>query len=355
MKLRKRCILILSILVGTVLLAAVGLVIYLSVTEYRPEPTEKLEISGASVPLLDQTNFTVLSWNIGYCGLGQESDFFMDGGEQVRPGAEELIRKNLDGIQRFLSNQDMDFILLQEVDFGSKRSYDLDECATLRAEQTRASAYALNFSCDYVPYPWPPIGQVHSGLLTTSRYAVADATRISLPCPFSWPVSTVNLKRCLLVSRIPVAGSEKELVLVNLHLEAYDDGEGKLAQSKQLREFLCAEYEKGNYVLAGGDWNQIFPDTETAWPNAHKELWMPGYLDENELDEGWRYAWDEAVPSCRLLNQPYDPTDAAHTQYYVIDGFLVSPNLSVEQVETLDAGFSYTDHNPVRLTLRLGE
>ena len=220
---------------------------------------------------------------------------------------------------------------------------------------SRPSAYALNFSANYVPFPVPTIGKVRSGLLTFSRYGIREATRISLPSPFSWPVSVVNLKRCLLVTRIPVAGSDKELVLVNLHLEAYDDGEGKLAQSKQLREFLAQEYEKGNYVLAGGDWNQIFPRSDSTWPNTHEELWTPGYLDEAELAEGWRYVWDDAVPTCRLLNQPYDPADTENTQYYVIDGFLVSPNLRVESVETIDESFTYSDHNPVLLTISFGD
>lgn len=355
MKNLKRCCLILGILLGCLLLAAVGLFLTLTLTEYRPEPQQMLAVSGASVPTLDKKSVTVLSWNIGYCALGSESDFFMDGGKDVRPASVELVQKNLDGIRGILSAQDADFLLLQEVDSDSKRSYDLDELTALREETSRASAFALNFSCKYVPYPWPPIGKVHAGLLTSSRYSISEATRISLPCPFSWPVSMVNLKRCLLVSRIPLAGSEKELVLVNLHLEAYDDGEGKLAQPRHLRELLAAEYEKGNYVVAGGDWNQLFPDTETVWPNTHRELWTPEFLDESELAEGWHYVWDETVPSCRLLNQPYDPTDAENTQYYVIDGFLISPNLSLERVETLDAGFAFSDHNPVALTLRLGD
>ncbi|MBQ1410370.1 MAG: endonuclease/exonuclease/phosphatase family protein [Oscillospiraceae bacterium] len=353
MKALKRVALTLGILLGVVLLAAAGLFLYLTATEYRPEPEETLALAGPELTPLDKSSFTILSWNIGYCALGEESDFFMDGGREVRPASAELIQKNLDGIQNFLSGQDADFLLLQEVDAGSRRSYDLDELAVLREEQSRASAYALNFSTKFVPYPWPPIGKVRSGLLTSSRYQIRNATRVSLPCPFSWPVSMVNLKRCLLVSRIPVAGTEKELVLVNLHLEAYDDGEGKLAQSKQLRTLLAEEYEKGNYVVAGGDWNQVFPDAEAVWPNTHKALWSPGYLDESELDDGWHYVWDSTVPSCRLLNQPYDPADRKNTQYYVIDGFLVSPNLMVEQVETLDAGFACSDHNPVRLTLHL--
>jgi endonuclease/exonuclease/phosphatase family metal-dependent hydrolase len=152
-----------------------------------------------------------------------------------------------------------------------------------------------------------------------------------------------------------VEGTDKELVVVNLHLEAYDDGEGKLAQSKQLREFVEKEFAAGNYVIAGGDWNQIFPEAESAYPNTHMDLWTPGYLDPAELGEGWSYVWDVTTPTCRLLNQPYDPADAANTQYYVIDGFLVSPNVKVQSVQTLDEGFTYSDHNPVLLTVSLGE
>ena len=350
----KKLLKAIGILLGLVVAAALALFVWLWATEFRPEAEEPVTVEEPVELPLNKVTFTVLSWNVGYGGLGEESDFFMDGGTMVRSDS-QLVTKNFTGIQSFLSETNSDFILLQEVDSDSKRSYGLDEVSKLQAKLGRSSAYALNFSTNYVPYPFPTIGKVHSGLLTFSQYAITDAVRISLPCPFSWPMSMVNLKRCLLVSRISIEGSEQELVLVNLHLEAYDDGEGKLEQSKQLREFVEQEYQKGNYVIAGGDWNQIFPDSETAYPNSHKELWSPGYLDSAELVEGWRYVWDDSVPSCRLLNQPYDSADAENTQYYVIDGFLVSPNLNVEGVETLDEGFRNSDHNPVLLTVSLGD
>jgi endonuclease/exonuclease/phosphatase family metal-dependent hydrolase len=56
----------------------------------------------------------------------------------------------------------------------------------------------------------------------------------------------------------------KYLVLVNLHLEAYDDGEGKKAQTEMLKQILQEEADQGNYVIAGGDFNQTFSGTDDS-------------------------------------------------------------------------------------------
>ena len=343
----------LGVLIAIVLVAAAGLVIWLTATEYKPEAVETVRVVGSASASLNRQEFTVLSWNLGYCALGEESDFFMDGGNEVRPASADLVTKNRTGAQQLIAETGADFTILQEVDSGSSRSYDEDEVSLLRASWPDwDSAYALNYSCVYVPYPLPPIGKVHSGLLSFSSFDVREARRISLPCPFSWPMRAANLKRCLLVERIPIEGSEKELVLVNLHLEAYDDGEGKKAQTEQLLRLLNEEYAKGNYVVAGGDWNQAFPGTLDTYP-IHVENWTPGVLDPADVGD-WSFAFDASAPTCRLLNQPYDPTDTENTQYYVIDGFLVSPNLEVSAVETIDQGFAFSDHNPVLLTVRIG-
>lgn len=352
-KVLKRIFLTLAILLGVVLLAGVALITWLTITEYRPEAEEAVSVADNNTTAPAQTEYTLLSWNVGYCALGKESEFFMDGGKEVRPDSEAVIRKNFDGILGVLRQEDPDFLFLQEVDSDSKRSYYFDEVSGLRDALKEPSAYALNYKCNYVPYPLPPLGKVNSGLLSFSRYGVSEATRVSLPCPFSWPLSTANLKRCLLITRVPLEGREEELVLVNLHLEAYDDGEGKKAQTEQLLALLTEEYEKGNYVIAGGDWNQVFPGTLETFPNTHAELWTPGVLES--LPGGWSYGYDSDGRTCRLLNQPYDPADAEDTQYYVIDGFLVSPNVEITDVRTLtELDFEFSDHNPVRLKVRLG-
>ena len=353
----KKLLKILLIVILILVVAVGGLFGWLTAAEYNPDPVVSLEpvrreASGA-VP--EGAELKVLSWNIGYAGLGKESDFFMDGGEHVKAADEAMVRRYLSEIAKTVTAGDYDLIMLQEVDTDSARTFHINEAETLASGDTY---HALNYSCPFVPNPntliIEPLGRINSGLLTVSDYSIGNAERHALPCPFSWPLRVANLKRCLLVSYLPIEGSDRQLVLVNLHLEAYDSGEGKIAQTRQLREFIQGEYEKGNYVIAGGDFNQVFPGSLEIYPNDHPELWAVGALEESSLPgEGWQFAYDTEVPTCRLLNQPYDPKDTKNTQYYVIDGFILSPNLELIGVETLDMGFENSDHNPVSIHVRL--
>ena len=355
----KRALKWVGIVLGAAVLAAAGLVGWLTVREYKPAAVEDVEISRTGAPktvvLSPGDSLTLLSQNTGYAGLGADSDFFMDGGKDVAPTRAQM-NANLAGISEFLEEKKVDVFFLQEVDTNSGRTKGVDQSEIYwhqllsDGKGAYSSSHALNYSCDFVPFPWPPIGKVHSGVQTLTRLHVDSAQRVALPCPFSWPVSAANLKRCLLVSRVPLEGTDKELVLVNLHLEAYDDGEGKAAQTKVLMDLLTDEYEKGNYVIAGGDFNQTFPGALDAFPIQDPSLWTPGVLDDGILPEDWQFACDLSVPSCRLLNHPYDP---AGSQFYIIDGFILSPNVGLDRVETIDCQFQYADHNPVLIQAAL--
>ncbi len=265
-------------IIGRILLALVIVIALalgvLTAAEYRPAAEETVTADHpAEAVLKAEEPLTLVTWNIGYGALGDNADFFMDGGTGVYTADRERVQQNLAGIRETLAGLDADIILLQEVDIGSDRSCRTDERDTLRDVIPGASdAFAYNFNSLYVPFPLPPIGHVESGLYTLSRAEIREAERISLPCPFSWPLRIANLKRCLLVSRIPVEGTDRELVMVNLHLEAYDSGEGKEAQTRQLQTLLRDEYGKGNYVIAGGDFNQLFSNTDSPYP-VYEGMW----------------------------------------------------------------------------------
>ena len=357
-----RIILLMLKVIGVIAAAAVIafgiLLLFITITEYRPKDQEAAEVIGAVAKMQEQESvelarsIDIISWNIGYCGLGAGHDFFMDGGTMVRPSDKKEVEENLAGIIQTLKRYPADFYFIQEMDKASKRSYYIDQTAALSEALETPLAYTYNFKASYVPYPLPPIGKVASGVGLFTRYPFTESYRFALPVPFKWPVSTVNLKRCMLINRFPLE-SGRELITAVLHLEAYDEGEGKIAQTKAVADFIRAEYEAGNYVIAGGDFNQTFPGTRALYP-LYDGLWAPGSIDRDLLPAGWQFAVDEKKPSCRLNNAPYTPalTDESIRKtwpYYVIDGFIISPNISVVSVETLDESFRYADHNPVKL------
>jgi endonuclease/exonuclease/phosphatase family metal-dependent hydrolase len=345
----------LLILVGIAVAGFGALLLWLSVREYRPGAEDLLTIRGGAEAQAVRAGEPIrfIGWNLGYGALSETEDFFMDGGKRTRPSSAALIRENIAGMRKFLEEAEADVILLQEVDADSFRSYHVDEAAYLSQLAGFSAAFAYNFLCPFVPIPLPPIGKVGSGLLTLSSFTATAASRVSLPIPFKWPVRIANLKRCLLVERLPVADSSRELVLVNLHLEAYDRSGGREAQTRTLMNLMEAEYARGNYVIAGGDFNQTFPGVDMGlYPVIYTEHFIPGELSPALLPIGWRYVFDGTVPTSRLLNEPYSG-DPASTQLYVIDGFIISPNVEFHWVQTVDAGFRYTDHNPVRVELSL--
>ncbi len=333
------------------ILSAVGFVGYLTATEYRPTQMEPAETGTTDIQKQYQgKSLRILTFNTGYGGLGKESDFLMDGGSGTGASDKETVVKNMHGIENILQKANADIYFLQEIDKDSRRTFHQNQLTQYaNALPKYEMYYAPNYVCKFVPYPvQKPIGEIHSGIATYSRYDVTSSDRYSLPVPFQWPVRTANLKRCLLVSRIPLENTSKEIVMINLHLEAYDDGEGKIAQTQQLMSLMQEEYAKGNYVIAGGDFNQTFPDTKTEIKSTSE--WIPGVLEQ--LPSEWRYVYDDTVPTCRLLNQPYDP-ESERTQHYVLDGFIVSSNIDVLRVETMDEKFEYSDHNPVVMDIQL--
>ena len=338
-------------IIGGVLLAIILLlaaaVAYLTIREYRPDPIEDIAPGKGNARLNAGDAFTILTYNTGYAGLSKDEDFFMDGGSKVEPESKKLVEDNLKGITSILKKQEADIYFLQEVDRDSKRSYHIDEQAYYEEELGLKGMFACNFKCDFVPYPLPPIGKVTIGLVTMTDLNVKEASRISLPESFSWPVKTCNLKRCMLEARVPLEGTDKELVLINFHLEAYDSGEGKIAQSKMLAEKLESEYQQGNYVIAGGDFNQTFEGME-KYPIHNKDKWVPGIVGADDIPEGFSFAVSDNVPTCRLLDGPYSG-NYDESQVYVLDGFIVSNNIKVNKVGNIDTDFEYTDHQPVRM------
>lgn len=338
-----------------VLLVVAGMLTYLTIVEYKPAPVEKTTVHGTSSRTLSPgDSFTMMTWNLGFGALGDNADFFMDGGKMVQTATEDRVKANIAEMEQEIASVNPDVFFAQEIDQCSKRSYKINMSQQIADSMTGyQTSFANNFKVAYDPYPIPPMGKIDSGIQTFSRFPITEAERISLPCPFSWPVRIGNLKRCLLVTRIPLSDSDKELVLVNLHLEAYDSGEGKVAQTKQLKDFLQREVDKGNYVIAGGDFNQTFSNTDISMYPKFSGQWQPGAIDIADFGDDFQLVMDSRHPTCRSLHTTLAGADPSKIQYFVIDGFIVSGNLTINKLETQPLGFHCTDHDPVVMNVSL--
>lgn len=346
----------LKVLLRIVIAIAVTFVILfvvLTIAEFRPKDREEAyATSGAVKTLTTEDEVKILTWNVGYGALGDNADFFMDGGKSVYTAGKSRVSENLHNVLTGIQENNPDITLLQEVDKNSMRSFGAEETQYFADNlKNTDTSFGYNYRCLFVPYPMPPIGLVNSGIFALSKYGIAESERVSLPCPFKWPVSVGNLKRCAVINRIPIEDSDSELVVINLHLEAYDSGEGKIAQTKMLKELLDAETEAGNYVIAGGDFNQTFSNVDISAYPTYEGMWTPGIIDEDDFS-GYNLVMDADTPSCRSLDKPYADADKDNFQYYVIDGFVVSDNIEVTSAETLDYDFVGTDHNPVVMTFK---
>jgi len=351
----KICIKLFFAILLILILAIGSLLGVLTLTEYKPGNIEKLTLKGQA---FDEVNLSkeikLLSWNVGYCNLGASADFFMDGGTKVVSQTKEEMDANIDKITEKIKEVDADVTLLQEVDRKSYRSYNVDEEDIFSTSfSDRLSSFAYNHKVMFIPYPIPPLRNVAAGLMSLSGLKIESAERISLPSPFKWPSSTCNLKRCLLVERLPISGSDKKLVVINLHLEAYDDGSGREAQNQYLVEIMEKEYEAGNYVIVGGDFNQTFSDVDVSKYEVGAEgVWRPGVFDTTRVMQNFNTYMDASVPTCRSLDRAYDKDDK-NFQVYVIDGFIVSNNVEVVSAKTIGLGFENSDHNPVEMVVKL--
>ena len=192
---------LLHILLWSLSTLVAGLLLLLGlfwIREWRPAPVEVLDTAAIAdnEPVLRRGDTVrIVSWNIGYAGLGNDMDFFYDGGKRMRTSQARTV-ENLQRILRFLQRRTadsarVDFILLQEVDLDSRRSYGINEYDSLRrALPGYESWMGLNYVADFVPIPLTdPMGRVKGGVATFSRSEWYD-TAIRAVFPFRCGFST---------------------------------------------------------------------------------------------------------------------------------------------------------------------
>lgn len=350
-------------------------VAYVALQYYRIDDNQTLEIENARTEKVrTEQTYSLLSYNLGFGAYSPEYSFFMDTGEMndgtkvagiYAKGMNKAdVEKNVSGQLAVSKAQNADFYFFQEVDVKAHRSYKINMYERAKAEFAEYSTvYAENFHTANLLYPFnDPIGKTNAGILTLSRFSTECAVRRSFPITENFIDKLFDLDRCFAVHYLPVEGSEKQLALINLHMSAYDEGGTVRAQQlEMLNGVLKEERAKGNYVIAGGDFNHCliadngFDSDEEALQYFESGQKTPDWvknsvLHNSELAEGFQIVASLNAATCRGADIPYE---AGVNYSTVIDGFLVSDNVTIVSEQTVDTQYAYSDHNPVLLQFKL--
>ena len=360
-------IFILGLLGGLVVFIG-AYVIYMQTHYYRIKDYQSLPIKQKLThpnKLQTNTTYSAATYNVGFGAYNQKFSFFMDTGKmkdgtktQGKYGKAEneaAVLQNTNGEINTMKKNNADFMLFQEIDVDSSRSYHVNQVKKMSQNFANyEKIFANNFHSPYLLYPLnDPHGAVQSGLLSLSKYPVEQATRRKYPVSTSFITKFTDLDRCFTVMKIPVTNGHK-LILINSHMSAYDKG-GKMRvkQLKLLNSVMESEYKKGNYVIVGGDFNHTFGRKMLTHFKSQQEIpdWV-SVLSSKDLAPDIRMVHaknENTVPTCRGTDIPYQK---GKTYTTVIDGFLVSKNIQATS-ENINTEFAYADHNPVKLSFKL--
>lgn len=346
-----------GIIFGAFLLIVIGYITYVLLDYKRVEDNQELPIFHQTANVIElEKEYKIITYNIGFGAYEDDYSFFMDGGKYSRAFSKDRLEKNLENIKNFLKEQNSDFYLLQEVDELGTRSYKVNQKELfINAFNDYEAVWAQNYDSSYLFYPFnSPHGKNKAGIISLSKFDILSAKRRSLPIEESL-MKFVDLDRCYSVSRIKMENG-KELVLYNVHLSAYTS-DGKIAeeQLRMLIEDMQEEYNKGNYIVCGGDFNKDLSGNAEEYfgISGGEYTWAQPIPKDMFNNSNLRlvFAYDEntMVPSCRNADDVYNLEQFVLT----VDGFIISDNVEIISSRVIDLKFEYSDHNPVEMIFKL--
>lgn len=319
-----------------VILGAGGLFLYnrWSVPKHGP-----LEVSNNDVQTVAGTRLTVVTWNIGFAALGEKADLFIDGGQNLRALPRKDIALAADAIADRLAGFQPDIVLLQE---DARISFLTRGVKVHDVIAQRLSGYARCFWADFRTLGVPEPLKFDHGVSTFSKVKPSEASALTTPQDPLYYYGFLKKYYGGIVQKYACDG-QGDWVVINIHLSAFDDA-ARQNQLAALFDYARAEFQAGNHVVIGGDWNMRLSPKEFAHDGQYKDAHTIFDLPKDALPKGWRVAMDDSSATLRSMNKPYVK---GRNYTSVVDGFVVSPNVQVKAVKTHDLGFEHTDHHPV--------
>jgi hypothetical protein len=313
------------------------------INRFRRPDHETIEIDSPPEPLGQVGDrLGVLTWNIGYGALGKNAEFFMDGGRSMRPSSQGVITHAAHQIGTTLTQSQAHIACIQEL----AEAGFLTRGVNVRGIVDKALVHTQRFFwVDLKSVLFPRKFRFRHGMGNYASKRVEKQSILSLPDADTLFLGFIRKSYAGLMNTLPIKGSDKSWVVINIHLPVYGaTAEARLVQLCHLFEVAQHEYERGNFVVIGGDWNMRLCDTDFLHATDLKNLSWVADVPHGGIPDGWQIAIDPTVPTVRSLLSAFKKGTTYTT---IFDGFVVSPNVTVENVTTRDMDFAFADHQPV--------
>lgn len=201
--------------------------------------------------------YSIVTYNIGYLS-GMTNNKATTKSEENK----ELYAINLKKAVKEITNVNPDIIAFQEIDYDAARSYHINQETAIAELGYNYVAKAINWDKRYIPFPYgvPSVhfGKMVSGQSILSKYPLKEYERIVLDRVADTPfyIDAFYIERLAQVLKVTIEG--KEIVVVNVHLEAFD----KSTRVKQFKEVLGLfnKYKKEYPTILLGDFNSKATD-----------------------------------------------------------------------------------------------
>jgi len=345
-----------NIIIGLIGLGVVAVVLIWAIT-FHPRETQFMVVECEdNAPILQQgQSIKALTYNVQYMA-GKNYVFYYDlpndAGPDERPSSED-ITATLAEVARIIKDEDPDFILLQEVDDGSKRTDYEDQLARLLSllpGEYKCHTSAFYWKAGFVPHP-RIMGAIGQKISIISKYRIDESTRYQLPINDADLLTRqFSPKRAILEARLPVEGGD-DFMLLTTHLEVADRGaEIKQQEIAKLDDVLQSIDLQGNPWLLSGDFNLLPPGGyDLLWEgqqvNFRKVSEIEPLYNKYNVFPGPTEIFSDNPENwfTMFINDPSVPELDRTVDYFFYSDILTLKNAFLRNEDTL----AISDHLPV--------
>ncbi|SEG18189.1 endonuclease/exonuclease/phosphatase family protein [Sphingobacterium lactis] len=283
-----------------------------------PNTAQRTEFPGDST-------VSIMTYNIGYLS-GMTNNLSVKANKEFHDA-------NMAVMKDYLKGNQPDIIAFQEIDYGSKRSFETDQEQEIAQGIYPFAARAVNWNKNYLPFPHWPISvhfrKVISGQSVISKFPITEQQIDTLSRVQDEPFYYRDFYLNRLAQICTLKVGNQQIMVINVHLEAFDRDTRQIHSERVLK--LFQDYSQKFPTIIVGDFNS----------------------DPNEDESTIRSFFDQGIASAavqgdiNLFTYPADKPDVR------IDYIFYSPHFELLESKVVKEVGDISDHLPVYAKLKL--